>query len=147
MAKTKGTSVTTASTTAIAGAKPLPEGIVLKRRITLPSLSIKDKGEVRYLAIADEMRISKVPGKLRTNGKRDEPATICTVGDVLTGEVFTWLVPAVCKKHLEQDYPDAAYVGKCFMVENVGKRTESQKYHDMALAEVDATALTQKAAA
>lgn len=131
----------------VAGARPLPAGIVLKRRITLPSLSMKKKGDIRYLTIADPMRVSKVVDKPTADGKVKEPATICTVGDVLTGEVYTWIVPAVCKKNILDDYPDESYVGKCFMVENMGKRTDGQRYHDFSLAEVNADALTAQARA
>ncbi|MHB8674563.1 MAG: hypothetical protein ACYDAK_12925 [Candidatus Limnocylindrales bacterium] len=142
-----GTSVAVAASVALS--RPLPQGIELKRRLTLPSLVMKTKGEIRFLAIADALRASKVPGKVnKSTGEQEKPATICTVGDVQTGEVFTWLVPAVVKSVFEQEKPDGAaddwYVGKCFMVENLGKR-EGKRHVDFAVAEVDPSGLQQAA--
>jgi len=136
-----GTSVAVAASVALS--RPLPEGIVMKRRLTVPSLVMKTKGEVRFLAIADALRTSKVPGKI-TNGVQEKPATICTVGDVQTGEVFTWLVPAVVQSTFTQEGEGDWYVGKCFMVENLGKR-EGKRHVDFAVAEVDPSGLRDAA--
>jgi hypothetical protein len=144
-AKVKATTVVSTEivSTAVVGARELPPGLVLKRRITLPSLSMKKKGDLRYLVIADVMRVSKVVDKPTADGKVKDPATVCTVGDVLSGEVFTWLVPAVCKSNLQNEYQEDTYVGKCFAVENMGRRSEGQRYNDFSLSEVDASAVTQ----
>ena len=142
-----GTSVALAVSMALSA--PLPSGIVLKRRLTVPSLVMKTKGERRFLAIADALRESKVPGKQLkapikledgTVQTHEKPATICTVGDVETGEVFTWLVPAVVKSTFVQEGEGDWYVGRCFMVENLGKR-EGKRHVDFAVAEVDPSGL------
>ena len=124
----------------------LPSGIQLKRRLTMPSLVLKAVGVARILAIADAMRESSVPGKKNADGVQEKPATVCTVGDVETGEQFTLLVPAVFKSTLERDYPNDEYVGKCFYIRNEGKR-EGKRHIDFTIAEVDASALTRKAGA
>lgn len=142
-----GTSVSTAI--ASAGVENLPKGIALVRRLTMPSLVMKKLGERRFLAIADALRVSRVPGKpLKVPVKledgsvqtHEKPATICTVGDVETGEVFTWLVPAVVQSTFTQDYEGTDYVGRTFMVENLGKR-EGKRHVDFAVAEVDPSGL------
>lgn len=137
---------TSAPGTSLALARPMPQGIVLKRRITLPVLVMKTLGEVRYLAIADAVRESKVPGKVNKEGVQEKPASICTVGDVETGEVFTFMVPAVIKSVFTQEYEGTDYVGRCFMIENLGKRA-GKRHVDFAVAEVDASALTAQAGA
>lgn len=143
-AKVAGTSASTAIATV--GLTNLPAGIALVRRLTMPSLVMNKLGERRFLAIADALRVSKVPGKINKEGVQEKPATVCTVGDVETGEVFTWLVPAVVQSTFVQDYEGDSYVGKCFMVENLGKR-EGKRHIDFAVAEVDASGLTAQAGA
>lgn len=139
-----GTSVATVQT-AVGAKAALPPGIVIKRRITMPSLVMKKAGQTLFLNIVDAMRVSTVKDKPTTDGKAKEPATICTAGDILTGEMFTFLVPSVVRENLRRDYPGDSYVGKCFMIENKGKRTEGQRYWDFAISEIDATGLTAAA--
>ena len=137
-AKVTGTAVATSVMSA--GLSNLPEGIKLVRRLTMPSLVMKKLGERRFLAIADALRVSKVPGKVNKEGVQEKPATICTVGDVETGEVFTWLVPAVVQSTFTQEYEGTDYVGRTFVVENLGKR-EGKRHVDFAVAEVDPSGL------
>lgn len=121
-----------------ATAAKLPEGFKIKRSITLPVLVLKKAGDSKTVKIQDAMRVSKIEQKADAAGKKREPATICTVVEVLTGEQFTMLVPAVVKSNLLRDYPDDTYVGKVFMIENMGKRTEAQRYNDFRIYEVEA---------
>jgi len=134
---------------AIGARAPLPAGIVITRRITMPSLVMKKAGVVAYLTIVDAMRVSTVKNKpvKDSDGKEKplEPATVCTVGDILTGEMYTFLVPSVVRENLKRDYPNDTYVGKCFLIENKGKRNEGQRYWDFAIAEIDASGLTAAA--
>lgn len=113
----------------------LPPGITIKRQVTMPSLVMKTPGEVRYLAIRDAMRVSNIKDKPDAHGKTRDPATVCTVVDIQTGENFTWLVPAVCKGNFNEVYPGDSYVGLAFRVENRGKR-EGKRYTDFSLDEI-----------
>lgn len=126
------------------GAMVLPEGVTVKRHVTLPSLAIKTAGQQKILFIIDAMRVSKITDKAGTDAegkaKTREPATICTAGDCETGELVTFIVPAVVKSNLERDYPKDSYVGKSFVIQNKGKRSEAQRYNDFAIAEVDVPA-------
>lgn len=130
-----GTSVAPATGTNVVVAN-LPEGVKIVKRITLPSLAIKKAGESRILAFADQMRESKVITK-QADGTPRKPAMIATVGDCLTGEMFIFIVPTVVHANLERDYPDGTYVGKAFQVVNKGKRSESQRYNDFEISEVE----------
>ncbi len=119
----------------------LPAGVTIKRRITLPSLAIKKAGESRILAFADAMRESKVVTK-QADGTERKPAMIATVGDCLTGEMFIFIVPTVVHANLARDYPATAdgvpgYVGKAFQIVNKGKRSDSQRYNDFEISEVE----------
>lgn len=116
----------------------LPAGMKVKRILTMPSLVLKEAGAHRTLMFVSEIRVSKVVDK---DAKR-EPANIADVGDVETGEAFIFLVPSVVKSNLERDYPDGSYKGLTFFIQNLGKRTESQRYNDFRILEVenDATA-------
>jgi hypothetical protein len=116
----------------------LPEGFKVKRQVTLPSLALKQVNVSRVLRINDEMRISKIQDKPDAQGKKREPATICTVTDLETGVLYTLIVPAVVKANLERDYPDGKYVGLAFQITNMGKRSESQRYNDYQILEVEA---------
>lgn len=124
----------------------VPEGVTVVRRLTMPSLVFKKDGEAHVLAIVDKLRVSSVPGKKKADGTTEDPATICTVGDCETGEMFTWLVPSVAQSVFERDYPGDEYVGKAFYVRKDGKR-EGKRHIDYTIAEVDASALTRKAGA
>ncbi len=129
----------------------MPEGVKVVKRVTMPTLVMKVPDQSWTLFIRDEMRLSKIENKTGKDAdgkaRKMEPATICTVADVTTGEEFTWLVPSVVQSNLQRDYPDDGYVGKCFWIKNNGKRTPSQRYWDFSIAEVDVSGLTAKAQA
>lgn len=125
----------------------LPAGLVAVKRVTMPSLVLKIVNDTRVLNIVDAFRTSKVPGKVDPKtGVAEKPAIVCTVGDVLTGEMFTLLVPSVVQSNLENEYPDAGYVGRVFALTNKGKR-EGKRHVDFEITEVDASALTAAAKA
>lgn len=132
--------------TALARNVDLPEGLSLVRNVTLPSLTSLKEHVPYYLAVADAMRDSKVKGKPNADGTQPAPATVCTVGDVTTGEQFTFLVPAAVKQSWEQEYPDGAYVGRCFRIMSLGKR-DGKRHKDYSVMEVDASGLSAKARA
>jgi len=129
----------------------LPSGLKVVKRVTLPSLALKNQGEARALLFASAMRVSAIKEKKDAEGRQREPATIADVGDVETGEQFIFIVPAVVKANLERDYgpstPDGAplYIGRVFYIRNEGKRKDGQRYNDFTIVEVDASELTKKA--
>lgn len=129
----------------------LPAGLKMVKRVTLPSLALKVEGDARALLFASEMRVSKIEDKPDAQGKKREPATICDVGDVTTGEQFIFIVPAVVKANLERDYSEKgadgrpSYVGRVFYIRNEGKRKDGQRYNDFTIIECDASELTAKA--
>lgn len=119
----------------LARAIDLPAGIRVVKNVTMPSLTLKPN-EPHCLVFVSPMRISSVITKAG-DGKDKEPATIADVGDVETGEAFIGIIPAVVKSNLERDYPNDGYVGKTFYIENLGKRTQGQRYNDFRILEID----------
>lgn len=128
---------------AIPSSGPMPAGITVARRVTMPAIALKTEGQEKFFHIVDAMRVSQ-----RRDEKSDKPpATICTVGDVLTGEMMVFIVPTVVKSNLERDYPDEGYVGRTFRIRNIGKKAgKSYNYHDFAIDEVTVDTEALKAA-
>ena len=128
----------------VAAVAGLPEGFRTVRRVTMPSLSLKKEGEMYVLKFLDPFHTSTVKGKaiMDKNGKPtgdfEDPATVCGVVDVLTGEAFTLLGPTVVIKNLEENYSGDAYVGKTFAITNRGKSKSGQRYVNFDIAEVEA---------
>ncbi len=137
VSKEKAVATLSGVNTAVTAFK-LPEGARVKRVVTLPSLVMKTIGEARCLFIGDAMRASTVvTKKLDASGNPEKPATVCGVTDTETGEQFIFLVPAVVKSGFEQNYPNDDYVGKCFLIENLGKRKDGQRHTDFRIIEVE----------
>lgn len=142
MAKAKPTSANkkarSAPVAAPAEAANLPAGFKTKRIITLPTLSFKDVGKGRAVLFNDAMRESQVEGKPDKDGVKPKKATIATVTDAQSGEMYICIVPTVVQSNLERDYPGEKYVGVTFWIVNMGKRKEGQRYNDYSIAEIDA---------
>ena len=121
----------------------LPAGFSTERRVTMPSLSLKDEGIMYLLKFEDAFRESTVQGKAlldakgKPTGEFEKPATVCGVTDVQTGEVFTLLGPTVVIKNLDEHYPGGEYVGKIFAITNRGKSKSGQRYVNFDIAEVE----------
>lgn len=142
VAASTSTALSPAVAASTIAAMNLPAGVTLKRHVTLPSLAIKVVGQQEILFIMDAIRVSKIKQKIELNvdGTQKaarEPAQICTAGKHGTGELVTFIVPAVVRENLVRDYPNDSYVGKSFVIQNKGKRTEAQRYNDFAIVEVD----------
>lgn len=138
MAKTKVKSKGAAEAAAAVNAAP---GRLFKviRNVTLPVLSVKIETPV-YVTVKDEMRIGAAQkagkdedGKSKT---KMEPATVCTVVDLTTGEVKTLIVSAVVKSIFNDDYPNGGYVGKSFCLVKHAKK-EGKNYFNFSVDEID----------
>lgn len=122
----------------------MPAGFKVKRQVILPSLSLKEN-EPRTLKILEAMRVStvKAPGAKKGKAKGgdsalpEKPATIAPVVDVISGENFTLIVPAVLEGNLKEQYPGDAYVDKTFFIMKKAKRP-GKRYFDFEITEVEA---------
>jgi len=134
---------------------PTKAGFKTVRTITVPTLTMKDQSPARILRFDERMALSTYvdpdPKK-----QKEKPATVATVTDMETGEVFKFLVPSVVEANLRRDYDaevkiegegknarivtdkgEHAYVGKLFQIQCMGKRP-GKRYRDFSIAEVSA---------
>jgi hypothetical protein len=105
-----------------------------KRLLTVPVLSLKDN-EPRILRFDGKMHIGKTM-KAKEGDKPKEPATIASVTDMESGEIFDLIVSAVLHSVLDEEFPGDAYVGKVFSVTALPKR-DGKQYKGMKVYEMD----------
>jgi hypothetical protein len=109
----------------------------IKRHVTLPTLSKLKDGQTIYIRFDSVMTISKVVKPvLKPGDKPEEPATIAQVTMLDTGELYTFLVPAVVKSVLNEEYPKDAYLGKGFAIQQVGQK-DGKRYKNYTVAELE----------
>jgi hypothetical protein len=111
------------------------------RNVTLPVLPVKIEEPV-YVTIKDAMRVGAAQKEVidKQTGKpkpKMEPATVCTVVDLMTGEVKTLIVAAVVKGIFEDEYAGETYVGKSFCLVKHAKK-EGKNYFNYSVDEIDA---------
>ena len=160
MAKGKGkgkSAPTPQAQVSAAAAAQVPSGFKAKRMITMPTLTMKDASPPRVLRFDSRMSLSTYvdPDPKKQNEK---PATIADVTDMVSGEIFKFLVPSVVEANIRRDYDAKAevegtgknarivkdtgehtYVGKCFQIQCMGKRP-GKRYRDFSIVEVEAEA-------
>lgn len=111
------------------------------RNVTLPVLKVEIEKPV-YITVKDEMRLGSAQKPGREDGKggekkqKMEPATVCTVVDLETGEVKTLIVSAVVKGIFTDEYPNGGYVGKSFCLVKHAKK-EGKNYFNFSVDEID----------
>ena len=91
---------------------------VVKKRLTLPVLKL-DIDVTRYVKITGEMHIGKEQKSGRkgaTEETKRAPATLCNIVNLEDGAEGQLIVSAVVKSILDDEYPQGAYVGKCFAI-------------------------------
>jgi hypothetical protein len=118
---------------------PRKEFKVLKK-ITLSFLKL-DVDVTRYVRIDGPMHIGQdLKQKRGEKGEPGravmEPATICNVTDLETGEACNMIVSAVLKSVFEESYKDASYVGKGFALTKRAKK-EGKRYFPIEVSEVE----------
>ena len=101
---------------------------VIKRHVTLPVLKL-EKNVERYFRFTAPMHLGK-----KIDDAKDA-ATLMNATDLATGEVGQIVVPAVLQKELDEGYPSAAYVGKCFAVKLT--RVPEKRYNLISLIEIE----------
>ena len=108
-----------------------------KKLLTRPVL----KWEVdkpKYLKIEAAMHIGKdiKSRNAKEDDKKKEPATIVDVTDLQTGEPAQIIVNAVLKSVLTDEYPNDAYVGKCFSITKQA-RQQGKQYDPFKIEEIE----------
>jgi hypothetical protein len=108
----------------------------VKRHVTLPTLGKLKDGQVIYIRFDSVMSVSKVTKPQKDGQPKEEPATIAQVTMLDTGELYTFLVPAVVKSVLNEEYPKETYLGKGFAITQVGQK-DGKRYKNYTVAELE----------
>ncbi len=114
-----------------------------KKLLTRPVLKYV-VGIANCVKIEQAMHVGKEmkPGP---DGKQKEPATICDVIDLRTGEPAQIIANAVVKSVLNESYPNDSYVGLCFAITKQN-RVQGKSYDPFTIEEIeDPNAVAQSA--
>lgn len=104
------------------------------RQVTLPTFKLT-VGIPFAFRVDAPMYVGK---KLKDDkDAKREPATIVNVTNLDTGEVGQLVLGAVLKGNLEEQYPEASYVGKSFAILK-GEKREGKRYNEYQIMEIEA---------
>lgn len=112
----------------------MPKFKVLKN-VTLPTLSLKEN-EVAFVRFEEPIFVGKkVEPKPGSTEKQKEPPHLVNVTDLETGELKTLILNTVLKSTIDEQYPQGAYVRKCFRIAKLPKKA-GKDYHGFQIQEV-----------
>ena len=106
-----------------------------KKLLTRPVLKYVVDATV-FVKIEEKMHIGKEMKKKAGDEKAKEPATLCNVIDLKTGEPAQIILNAVVKSVLTEEYPDDTYVGKCFSITKQA-RVQGKQYDPFNIEEIE----------
>jgi hypothetical protein len=107
-----------------------------KRKLVMPLLKMQTNVPIYVKPLA-----AHFTGKDISKGETDEkkkrnPAELCNVVDLVTGEEVQIIVSAVVLSVWDDDYPDHGYVGKGFKITK-GKKGEGKSYFSYSVDEIE----------
>lgn len=115
---------------------------IKRKPVQLPVLRFEDEKE-RFLRIDTPFTKSSrsvAQAAAKEDGKRKapvmDPATICSVTDVTTGEQGTLIVNATLQSTIEEKYPDEGYVGLVFGITRHAKE-KGKRYYKFSVFEIE----------
>jgi hypothetical protein len=111
-----------------------------KKVLTLPLFKLV-VDTPSHFKITGPMYIGK-DMKQKEGDKKKEPATLANVTNLETGEAGQFIVNAVVKSVLTDEYPNDAYVGKCFAITKQ-KRKEGKSYDPFNVVEIEDPSATE----
>jgi len=116
------------------GAAPLAGEFKRSKKLTLPVVKF-EMDKAKYLLITAAMHVGK---RLKGSGAKSqmEPATLCNVVDLQTGEEMQLICATLVKSILTENYDNHSYVGHAFEVTKHNKR-EGKGYYDYSIDEVE----------
>lgn len=112
----------------------MPTKFKVVRNLTLPLFKFVE-GTPQNLLITSAMFVGKEMKAIE--GKKKEPATLCNVTDMETGEAGQIILHAVVKSILNDEYPNDSYVGKAFEICKKGK-DPGKEYNRFTVWEIEA---------
>lgn len=112
-----------------------PKNVKVKKVVTVPVLS-PQVDKTNYLKITGKIYKGKeLKGSEKT--AKMEPADLCPVINLETGEEMVLIVAAVVKGNFDEHYPKDSYVDKSFSLTKMAKR-EGKRYFDFKIMEIEA---------
>lgn len=105
-----------------------------KKLLTRPVLKYQVGIAVNVL-IETAMHIGK-DMKVKEGEKKKEPATLCDVIDLSSGEPAQLIMNAVVKSTLAEAYPNDGYVGLCFSITKQA-RVQGKQYDPFNIEEIE----------
>jgi hypothetical protein len=106
-----------------------------KKLLTRPVLKYVVDSTI-YVKIEEKMHIGKEMKKKAGDDKVKEPATLCNVIDLKTGEPAQIILNAVVKSVLTEEYPNDTYVGCCFAITKQA-RVQGKQYDPFNIEEIE----------
>jgi len=100
------------------------------KAVTVQSLSFKKVDELAFKVEAP----MHVGNKIKEDEDK-EPAIIMRVIELESGALYDLIVPALLKTALEENYPDASYVGKSFVA--VKRDIPGKRYKGYDVSEIE----------
>jgi hypothetical protein len=107
---------------------------VVKKRLTIPLLKLTE-GNTQYVKITAPMHLGKEQ-KAKDGEKKKEPAMLANCVNLQDGSECQIILSAVVKSVLEDEYPNSAYVGKCFAITKQG-RAPGKSYNQFDVVEIE----------
>lgn len=106
------------------------------RSVTLPTLKLIEEQTV-HVTITSAMQVSTVTQKPKAGEQAKEPATVCNVTDLDTGDIAQMICGAALKGVLNESYPKDEYVGKSFEITKHAKAA-GKRYNTYSVFEIEA---------
>lgn len=107
--------------------------LTVSKQVTLPLLK-HEEGQIRYVRIEKPIYEGKEIKNKRSGETSMEPATMALVTDLETGRQCEYIVNAVFKGIMEDDYPKESYVGKIFAINKLEK-PKGKRYNALEILE------------
>lgn len=117
-----------------------PFKFTVKKHVTLP-LFKWENNKPCYYRFDGPIEQGK-PIKEKVGETKKEPAYLAPVTNLETGEQGEIILGTVLRGIMDEDYPDAAYVGKCF--ELVQKRITGKNYNSYGVTEIEVDSAAQE---
>jgi hypothetical protein len=107
----------------------------VKKKLILPLLKL-EQHKPAYVKITEPIFKGKEITPAKGGKTQEKPADIANIINLDTGEEMQIIVAAVVKSVLEENYPDAGYVGKGFEIVK-GDKAEGKRYFQYSVNEVE----------
>lgn len=93
-----------------------------------------EAGETKAFRVTSEIHKGREIIAKTADKQKMKPADVCNVVDLVTKTPYQLVLGAVLKSDLEENYPNASYVGKCFVATKI--KAEGKRYFLFTVREI-----------